>query len=148
MEGKGTSPKDQGRLRRWLHWGWSLQEMGFRLMQWRWMGRREKLSACCCYILKMNLGLKNDFYIYKGSLVSGPLKEQNWTWMKTSCLWGFLKSWKMCCFYWKDFYLITSRVCSISTKTQVTLFVSKLSSVSSITLKRTREIKEWNHLLW
>lgn len=25
----------------------------------------------------------------------------------------------MCCFYWKDFYLITSRVCSVSTKTQV-----------------------------
>lgn len=39
--------------------------------------------------------------------------------MKTSCLWGFSKSWKTCCFYWKDFYLITSRVCLVSTKTQV-----------------------------
>lgn len=45
--------------------------------------------------------------------------------MKTSCSWGFSRSWKMCCFYWKDFYLITSRVCSVSTKTQVTLFVSE-----------------------
>lgn len=36
----------------------------------------------------------------------------------------------MCCCYWKDFYLITSRVCSVSTKIQVT--VSKCSPVSSI----------------
>lgn len=68
---------------------------------------------------------KNAFYIHKGSLASGPSRERNWTWMKTSCSWGFSRSWKMCCFYWKDFYLITSRVCSVSTKTQVTLFVSE-----------------------
>lgn len=46
--------------------------------------------------------------------------------MKTSCSWGFWKSWRMCCFYWKDFYLITSRVCSASTRTQVTPCVSPL----------------------
>lgn len=39
----------------------------------------------------------------------------------------------MCCFYWKDFYLITSRVCSVSTKTQVTLSVSKCFSVLRLT---------------
>lgn len=38
----------------------------------------------------------------------------------------------MCCFYWKDSYLITSRACSVSTKTQVTLAVSKLVPVSTV----------------
>lgn len=98
--------------------------------------------ACCCCLLKMNLWLKNHFYIHKGSLVSGPLKEQNWTWMKTSCLWGFLKSWKMCCFYWKDFYLITSRVCSVSTKTQVIPFAAKSSAFRGLlALTRTQANK-------
>lgn len=72
--------------------------------------------------------------------MNGPLKEQNWTWMKTSCLWGFSKSWKTCCFYWKDFYLITSRVCLVSTKTQVS--AARSSAFRGLfTLNRTQANK-------
>lgn len=114
------------------HLGWSLEGSGFGLLQVGVGGSREALSACCGCMSKTNLWFKNHFCIHKGSLASGPLKEQNWTWTKTSCSWGFWKSWKMCCFYWKGFYLITSRACSVSTKTQVTLSVSTLFSVSRV----------------
>lgn len=130
-QGRGCRPgRSRASCWRCPHQGWSLKKGDVHVCKWGRVGQEITLSACCCCISEVSLWFKNDCSVHQGSLVSGPWKEQNWTWMKTSCLWGSLKSWKMCCWYWKDFYLITSRVCSVSTKTQVT--VSTCFPVSSV----------------